>query len=107
MLYRGAFLSGFYLKDSSTLEDWQLREEKSLRLERLFVLQRLVEMHSSAGEYKRALEGVSVGPRQRRTLRNSPTSGALNGALTPCRARRDRRRGLHLRASGRASRSSS
>ena len=55
-MYRGAFLSGFFLKDSPTFENWQIREEENLRLEQLYVLERLVKMHGSAGEYEKAVE---------------------------------------------------
>jgi len=55
-LFRGAFLSGFYLKHCPVFEDWQRREEENLCLEQLFVLQRLVQIHDTLGQYEQAID---------------------------------------------------
>ncbi|MBN1836438.1 MAG: tetratricopeptide repeat protein [Spirochaetales bacterium] len=54
-LYRGEFLSGFYLKDSPAFEDWQLFQAEDLRLEQAAVIERLVEHYQLAGEPRQAL----------------------------------------------------
>jgi predicted ATPase/DNA-binding SARP family transcriptional activator len=55
-LYRGEFLSGFFLKDSPAFEDWQLQEQEGLRREQASVLARLVEIHGAVGRYEQAIE---------------------------------------------------
>jgi predicted ATPase/DNA-binding SARP family transcriptional activator len=54
-LYRGEFLSGFYLRDSPAFEDWQLFQAEDLRQEQAVVLARLVEDHQLRGKYWQAL----------------------------------------------------
>jgi predicted ATPase/DNA-binding SARP family transcriptional activator len=55
-LYRGPFLSGFYLKDSPGFEQWQAGEEESLRREQSSLLERLVEACRRRGETEPAIE---------------------------------------------------
>lgn len=55
-LYRGDFLAGFGLRDSVEFDDWQYFEAESLRREFAGVLQRLVHLHDTAGEYEPAIE---------------------------------------------------
>jgi predicted ATPase len=53
-LFRGAFLSGFYLKHCPVFEDWQLREEENLRFEQISVLRRLVQVREAGAQYEQA-----------------------------------------------------
>ena len=55
-LYRGEFLSGFFLKDSPAFEDWQLQEQEGFRREQAAALARLAEIHGTAGRYELAIE---------------------------------------------------
>jgi predicted ATPase/DNA-binding SARP family transcriptional activator len=55
-LYRGDFLSGFYLKDSTNFEDWQLLEQESFRRQQAYSLQRLVEIHGIWEQYGQAID---------------------------------------------------
>ncbi len=55
-LFRGEFLSGFYLKHSVSFEEWQLGEQESLRREQASVLQRLVEIHGAREQYEQAID---------------------------------------------------
>jgi DNA-binding SARP family transcriptional activator len=55
-LFRGEFLSGFYLAHNATFEGWQLEEQESLRLGQVSALQRLVEIHGALGSYDQAIE---------------------------------------------------
>ncbi|HRW24726.1 MAG TPA: BTAD domain-containing putative transcriptional regulator [Spirochaetia bacterium] len=48
-LYRGPFLSGFYLKDAYEFEDWQLRMSDRFRHRAARVLERLSEQYRLAG----------------------------------------------------------
>ncbi len=55
-LYRGEFLAGFYLKDSPAFEDWQFYQKDTLQKAYASILKRLVEIHSSRGEFDLALD---------------------------------------------------
>jgi predicted ATPase len=55
-LFRGEFLSGFYLKDSTSFEDWQQMVQESLRREQSSALQRLVEINEVWGQYEQAVD---------------------------------------------------
>ena len=55
-LFRGEFLSGFYLKDSTGFEDWQLLEQECLRRRQASLLQRLVEIHGVWGQYEQSID---------------------------------------------------
>jgi predicted ATPase/DNA-binding SARP family transcriptional activator len=55
-LFRGKFLSGFYVKDSTDFEDWQLLEQENLRRQQSSALQRLVEIHGVWGQYEQAID---------------------------------------------------
>jgi predicted ATPase/DNA-binding SARP family transcriptional activator len=55
-LYRGEFLSGFYLAHSLSFESWQLGQSESLRRAQSGALQKLVEIHAARGQYDQAIE---------------------------------------------------
>jgi DNA-binding SARP family transcriptional activator len=55
-LYRGDFLSGFYLRDSSAFENWQLMMQENLRLRQISTLRRLAEIHEVSGRFEQAIE---------------------------------------------------
>ncbi|HJT56028.1 MAG TPA: BTAD domain-containing putative transcriptional regulator, partial [Ktedonobacteraceae bacterium] len=54
-LYRGDFLAGFSLRDSPNFDDWQFYQADSLRRELAGALERLVNCHSSRGNYDSAI----------------------------------------------------
>jgi DNA-binding SARP family transcriptional activator len=54
-LWRGEFLSGFYLRDSPAFDNWQTGEQDSLRAECAFVLERLTTMRSARGDFASAI----------------------------------------------------
>jgi DNA-binding SARP family transcriptional activator len=74
-LYRGEFLSGFYLRDSPAFEDWQLFQAEDLRLEQAAVLERLVEDYRLRGSPRQALAYC------RRWLRLDPLEEAVHRRL--------------------------
>ena len=55
-LFRGDFLAGFYLRDSTDFEDWQGMVQEDLRRQHAAALQRLVEIHGGWGQYEQAIE---------------------------------------------------
>lgn len=55
-LYRGDFLAGFGLRDSVEFDDWQYFEAESLRREFAGVLQQLIRLHRTEGEFEPAIE---------------------------------------------------
>jgi predicted ATPase/DNA-binding SARP family transcriptional activator len=55
-LFRGEFLSGFYLKDSTVFEDWQLVVQERLRREQASAFRRVVEIHEVWGQYEQAID---------------------------------------------------
>jgi predicted ATPase/DNA-binding SARP family transcriptional activator len=55
-LYRGDFLSGFYLKDSPQFDEWQFLEQESLRTSYSWVLERLVTALEKRAQYEKAVE---------------------------------------------------
>ncbi len=55
-LFRGEFLSGFYVKESAGFEDWQLLMQESLHRQQSTALKRLAEIHESWGQYEQAIE---------------------------------------------------
>lgn len=55
-LYRGSFLEGFSLKDSSAFEDWSLLTRERLHRQALTALHRLAGYYEQRGEYERACE---------------------------------------------------
>lgn len=55
-LYRGDFLSGFYLKDSPGFDEWQFLELESLRIEYSSALERLVRKLAKLEDFKSAIE---------------------------------------------------
>ncbi len=55
-LYRGDFMQGFFLRDSSPFDDWQAREAHVLRRDLAVALKRLAEAHHATGEWEAAIE---------------------------------------------------
>ena len=55
-LFRGEFLSSFYVKDSTAFEDWQLMMQESLHRQQASTLQRLVEIHEVWSQYEQAID---------------------------------------------------
>lgn len=55
-LYRGDFLSGFYLKDCQVFDDWQRSQQETLRAQYLDVLERLVSCHRAENPLDRAIK---------------------------------------------------
>ena len=55
-LYQGAFLSGFYLDDSSLFEDWAEATRETYRQKTLDTLSSLAKIHLENGEYSQAQE---------------------------------------------------
>jgi len=53
-LYRGDFLAGFSLHESSNFDEWQLFQAESLRQDLAIVLEKLVRLHCAAGEWETA-----------------------------------------------------
>ena len=54
-LHRGAFLSGFGLRDSATFDDWQSFQAGTLARELAAVLDRLADGYGAAQDYPRAI----------------------------------------------------
>ena len=54
-LYRGEFLSGFYLSDAPIYEDWLLTERRRLQRELEEILEFLVEVYAARGDYRSAI----------------------------------------------------
>jgi DNA-binding SARP family transcriptional activator/Tfp pilus assembly protein PilF len=54
-LYGGDFLAGFSLRDSSTFDDWQFYQADSLRRDFTSTLERLVQCHSTSGNFESAI----------------------------------------------------
>jgi len=57
-LYQGAFLEGFYLRDSLGFEEWALMERERLQCKAVALLWRLIDAQSMAGEYATGLRSV-------------------------------------------------
>ena len=55
-LYRGEFLSGFFLKDSFPFEEWQLMVHENLRRRQASALRQLLEIHGVWGQYEQAID---------------------------------------------------
>ncbi len=54
-IYRGPFLEGFSIPDSSAFDEWSLITRERFHRKALQTLHRLAEAYQDAGEYKRAL----------------------------------------------------
>jgi predicted ATPase/DNA-binding SARP family transcriptional activator len=54
-LYRDDFMAGFTLHDSSTFDDWQFFQADGLRRDLASVLERLVQYHSTQGDFATAI----------------------------------------------------
>src|SRR5206468_12839890 len=57
-LYRGDFLAGFLLEDSSAFDEWLVVKREALRRQALEVFERLASHHESRAEYRQALPYV-------------------------------------------------
>jgi predicted ATPase/DNA-binding SARP family transcriptional activator len=55
-LYRGEFLSGFYLRDSVGFDEWQFLEQEGLRRDYAHTLQQLVALLEDQGDLETAIE---------------------------------------------------
>ncbi len=55
-LFRGEFLSGFYIKDSVAFEEWQLMMQENLCRQHASALKLLVEIHWTWGRYEQAID---------------------------------------------------
>jgi predicted ATPase/DNA-binding SARP family transcriptional activator len=55
-LFRGEFLSAFYLRDSRRFEGWQIEQQDGFRDAHASALGRLAEIYAAAGQYDQALE---------------------------------------------------
>ena len=88
-LYRGAFLEGFSLPDSSAFEEWALVERERLGRRVVAALHHLARWHESRGEQRRALHyarrQVELEPwqegGQRQSMRLLALTGQRNAAL--------------------------
>lgn len=88
-LYRGEFLAGFFVKDSSAFEDWLVTEQVRLREAAVQVLHTLVESYRRRGEYRfgvhYARRLVAIEPlseeAHRELMRLCALSGQRNRAL--------------------------
>lgn len=74
-LYRGDFMTGFSLPDSSSFDDWQLFEQEALRHELTRALDLLVRGHARQGAYETAI------PYARRWLQLAPWDEAAHRLL--------------------------
>jgi DNA-binding SARP family transcriptional activator len=55
-LYRGDFLSGFTLRDSTNFDDWQFYQTDTLRRELEKALDRIIRIYSKIGEFDKAID---------------------------------------------------
>src|SRR5215471_16274049 len=55
-LYRGDFLAGFSLRDSSNFDDWQFFQADSLRRDYTSALERLIQCYSNSGNFDLAIK---------------------------------------------------
>lgn len=82
-LYRGAFLEGFFLKDSRTFEEWQSGQAEELRGECASALTRLCDLCTRQGSFGQAVEYARSivaldsldEPAQRRLMRTLAAAG--------------------------------
>jgi predicted ATPase/DNA-binding SARP family transcriptional activator len=97
-LYRGDFLSDFYLPDSAEFEDWATHKRAELRRQALDALDALIDHHNERGEYDqaqahawRALELDALRESAHRGLmRALALDGQREAALTQFRVLRER-----------------
>jgi len=54
-LYRGEFLSGFYLSDAPLYEEWLLGERRHLQRELEEILELIIKVYAAQGDYRRAI----------------------------------------------------
>lgn len=95
-LYRGPFLSGFYLKDCSAFEQWQTGLEESLRQAGAEALVKLVELDRRQGNLDGAVEwaraAVDLDPLEESSHRRLMEVLAGAGRRTPALRQYDRLR---------------
>ena len=88
-LYHADFLAGFSLPDSPAFDEWQFFQNEDLRNMLAYALQRLIALHSQAGEFGPAVEyarrWVSLDPLhepgQRKLIELYALSGQQTAAL--------------------------
>jgi DNA-binding SARP family transcriptional activator/Tfp pilus assembly protein PilF len=54
-LYRDDFMSGFFIPNNESFENWKRAQTEDLRQELLKVLQKLVRFHASRGEFEQSI----------------------------------------------------
>jgi DNA-binding SARP family transcriptional activator len=74
-LYRGDFLSGFTLRDSSNFDDWQFYQTDTLRRELEKALDRIIRIYIHTGEFDKAIDS------SRRRLTLDPLHEATHRTL--------------------------
>ena len=77
-LYRGPFMAGFYLRDSSDFEDWQRREEEHHQRTLREVLDRLSLALAAGGRFSEAADAA------RRRLALDPLDESAHRQLMQC-----------------------
>ena len=88
-LYRGDLLAGFFLKDSTTFEEWALVRREQLRHQAIAALSTLTEYHARRGEYglmeQAARRQIEIDPlyedAHRQVMRALTWRGQRNAAL--------------------------
>ncbi len=82
-LYRGRFLSDFFLGDSNAFEEWAIVQREHLHRQMMEALSHLLEYHERRGQVKRAIEiayrQVEVEPWREETHRQLMRLLALDG----------------------------
>jgi predicted ATPase/DNA-binding SARP family transcriptional activator len=84
-LYRGEFLSGFFVADAAEFESWMLDQRMSLRMEMQAVLARLLTAAAQQGRYEQAIEYAQA------SLAQEPWSEEMHRQLMLLYARSDQR----------------
>lgn len=80
-LYRGDFLSGFFVQDTVSFEDWQIQQAEFFRREFAGALENLVLVYEQAGTFDNAL------PHVRRWLSLDPLNESAHRAIMSLHAR--------------------
>ncbi len=87
--YKGAFLDGFFLEDSTAFEEWVLGHRQQLQAEALAALEQLTTFHERRGEYEQAAQFAQQQltiepwrePAQQQLMRTLALQGERNAAL--------------------------
>ncbi|HSJ89249.1 MAG TPA: BTAD domain-containing putative transcriptional regulator, partial [Anaerolineales bacterium] len=74
-LYRGDFLSGFFVQDTAPFEDWQIQQAEYFRRELAGALEKLIVIYEQAGMHDKAL------PHARRWLSLDPLNEFAHRAI--------------------------